>query len=833
MSTARSVTREESANRAGSPVIALLGNPNTGKSTLFSALTGVWQKTANFPGATVEAKLGSMGLPEGREVTVIDLPGSYSLAATSPDERVVTQTLSGRLDAVPRPDGAVVVIDASSLERNLYIATQVLEYSFPVVIALTMVDVAEARGIIIDENVLAECLGVPVVKVDAPRGTGLDSLRSRISEMMGTSRTALALSYPSDFQRGIETLQERVGSFSQKLGYSFTRPEIIRLLVDFSDARVDEIQQLLDPGFAEDLEKIRKQSAGGNTPALIEAQARYGAIGGWVQRARQRGPQTDNTWTDRIDSVLTHRVWGSLVFLLVMGSMFQAIYAWSGPLMDGIDTVFGALGEWVGGFLAAGPLQSLIVDGVIAGVGGVLVFLPQILILFLFIAILEDLGYMARAAFLMDRLMSRFGLSGRSFIPLLSSFACAIPGIMGARVIGDRNNRMTTIFLAPFMSCSARLPVYTLMIAALIPQRTVVGFLEVQGLILLAMYAVGVGVSIPTAWVLQKKIFRSGVSPFLLELPTYKCPRIRGVLRVLWDRGGSFVRRAGTIILAASIMIWALGYFPRNEEVLQRHQAERESVEADFANQLEILARGYRSDLTAKGLKDHAKIAPVFESLSGIYEEHETQVARLEEELAEEEPALTKALLVAKEERTAALSSLAARGKLEFDLARSWHQARLTADERLSDIESCEAGELLAGSWLGQMGHAIEPLVIPLGWDWRIGMAAIASFPAREVIVATLGTIFKLGADTDETSESLREVIGQARRPDGTPLFTIATALSVMVFFALCAQCAATLAVMRRETNSWRWPIASFTYMTGLAFVASLATFQIATFFGG
>lgn len=392
-----------------------------------------------------------------------------------------------------------------------------------------------------------------------------------------------------------------------------------------------------------------------------------------------------------------------------MGVMFQAIYAWAAPLMDAVEAATARVGE-----LALRPipaewemLRSLVETGIFGGVAAVLVFLPQILLLFLFITVLEDLGYLSRAAFLMDRLMARVGLTGRSFIPLLSSFACAVPAILSTRTIRDRNARLATIFLAPFMSCSARLPVYVLFIGAFVPSRTVLGFLNLQGLTLFAMYWVGILAAIPTAWLLQRSVLQTRGGALLMELPSYKLPSLRNVGRVVTQRGAAFVRRAGTVILAVALLVWAAAYFPRDPEIDRRHDAALATVEqAEAADRIE---------------------------------------------------------------------------------------ARRQADH-------------LANSFLGRAGKWVEPVVRPLGWDWRIGMAAIASFPAREVIVATLGTIFSLGADTDEESDSLRQAIRGARDAEGRPLFSLATALSVMVFFALCAQCAATLAVMRRETHGWRWP---------------------------
>ncbi|MEE9311681.1 MAG: ferrous iron transport protein B, partial [Planctomycetota bacterium] len=478
--------------------IVLLGNPNIGKSSLFSALTGTRQKIANFPGVTVEAKVGSYQLDDAN-FELIDLPGTYSLAAKSPDERVAIDALLGRTEALATPDGLIVVLDASSLDRNLYLGTQILEFGLPTIVVLTMVDVAEKRGIKIDSAKLSELLEVPVVEVNSPEGTGLDELKSTLHKALHHPGKPLKLKYPEQLKKGVDELFESLCDLSVKAGNKPAWPDALRLLIDGSGPYFDQCEELGGPKFIEKFNAIRESAADGKSLAMLEAQTRYGQIGLWTREVKEAPKTRQKTRTDKVDAILTHKIWGSLVFVLVMGLIFQSIYEWSGPMMDVIEGVFGALGDWVGAGMADGMLKSLIVDGLIAGVGGVLIFLPQILILFLFIAILEDLGYMSRAAFLMDRIMARFGLTGRSFIPLLSSFACSIPGIMGARVIEDRNTRLTTIFLAPFMSCSARLPVYVIFIGAFVPDETILGFISLQALTLFAMYWVGVLAAIPTA----------------------------------------------------------------------------------------------------------------------------------------------------------------------------------------------------------------------------------------------------------------------------------------------------------------------------------------------
>ncbi|MEQ8765571.1 MAG: ferrous iron transport protein B [Planctomycetota bacterium] len=782
MSEATVVT--ETTQRHAGSVFALVGNPNTGKSTLFGALTGVRQKIANFPGVTVEAKIGHRARQEGSK-TFVDLPGTYSLAARSPDERVAIEALLGRTPEVPAPQGVILVVDAGSLDRNLYLATQVLELGLPTVVALTMGDVAEKRGIQVDAAALSRALGVPVVPINAPRGEGIDALIRALDEVERPE--PLRLGYPEAFASAVSELEAVLASRAHDLGWQPRRADALRLLVDGEGPLLEEVRQKLGGEIVSRREALRAEAGGGRAPSLVEAQTRYGQIAEWVRTCRRKEDRTGVTWTERVDAILTHKLWGTLVFVVVMGVLFQSIFSWSGYFMDLMEAGVGQLAELVSATLPEGLLQGLIVDGILGGVAGVLVFLPQILILFAFIAVLEDLGYMTRAAFLMDNLMARFSLSGRSFIPLLSSFACAVPGIMGARVVEDRPTRLTTIFLAPFMSCSARLPVYTLMIGAFIPSRTVLGFLELQGLVLFAMYFVGILAAIPTAWVVQRLLLKGHRSPFLLELPSYKVPRLKSVVLVLWQRGGAFVRRAGTIILAVSIVVWALATFPRSEGISLDYAAQIANAETEYEQRLDQLAETSGLATDGRGLLDDPDLKRALED--GATKELAPPRRRVFEEIQD------------------------ARSKLETT------RAALENDERADQLEH---------SYLGRAGHLIEPAVRPLGWDWRIGMATLASFPAREVIVATLGTIFHIGA-ADEESDTLKGVLRKAQRPDGSRLFTLATGLSIMVFFALCAQCAATLATMRRETNSWRWPLASFFYMTSLAYIAALAVYQITT----
>lgn len=737
--------------------VALIGNPNTGKSTLFSALSGVQQRIGNYPGVTVEKKLGRM-THENRRWTLIDLPGTYSLAPRSLDEMVAVDVLLGRRGDVPAPDAVVCVVDANNLERNLYLVSQVLELGLPTVVALTMVDLARARGLEIDLDRLRGQLGVPVVAVQANRRLGLNDLKATLAETAaGEPRTA-ASPFPEPFQNEVNQLEAALTSASDSANGEprrgpLPRYLVERLLLDTGGYIENHVLRTGDHELREQLGAARSRLAEAGLPVpSVEAMARYGWVGGVIEGVVSRPSDPKLTLGDRIDAVLTHRLWGSLLLALLMLLVFHSIFAWAEIPMNAIDSVIGAISGWVEANMAEGTLRSLIVDGVIAGVGAVVIFLPQIVILFLFLAILEDCGYLARAAYLMDRLMVRVGLSGKSFIPLLSSFACAIPGVMATRVIENRRDRLTTMLVAPLMSCSARLPVYTLMIAAFIPSTTILGgMLGVQGLTMFAMYLLGIIVAAVVALTLKRTLLRGAAPPFVMELPAYKWPSPRVVLLRVTERAWAFLYRAGTIIFAVTVIMWAALYYPR-------------------------LDPGEATPLLGEQARIEAALAEA--SAAGQAE----RVAELEEEQAD-------------------------------------------LDSRLDGLQKRQ-------SFLGRAGRLIEPVVTPLGWDWRIGSAVVASFPAREVVVATLGVIFDVGAEVEEGegSNRLRDALSNATWA-GTDrkLFTIPVALSIMVFFALCAQCVSTLVVIRRETNSWSWPAFSFAYMTILAYLGALATYQIGT----
>lgn len=785
--------------------IAVLGNPNTGKSTLFNALTGSRQRVGNYPGVTVERKVGqlrpsheavrstehrSTGAQRRRDrstaaprslgssrVDLVDLPGTYSLAARSLDEQIVVDVLTGRVAAEEPIDAVLLVVDASNLERNLYLTTQVLEIGLPAVIGLTMLDLAERKGVEVDLTRLSRRLGVPVLPLNPNTGRGLPELRQALfrmanserrvrhrapsdavseEESLGSSPARVAglgvpprpdIEYPPVFRN---TVQELRGELSREP--SLPAPgfaEAIRLLVDEGGVAEQRLAAR-HPEAAARARSLREARKGSQSFILQESLARYAWIREVVAECVHRyALSRGGMATEAIDRVLTHRVWGLLTLLVVMALLFQSVFTAATPLMDGIETLTGKLADLARAGLGDGMLGSLVIDGIIAGVGAVVIFVPQIAILFLLISILEESGYLARASFLLDRIFARVGLSGRSFIPLLSSFACAVPGIMATRVIEDRRTRLATICLAPLMSCSARLPVYTVLIGAVIPSVLVFGFLESQALAMLAMYSLGIALAWPLAWVFRRTLFRGPSSPFLIELPPYRVPLWKSVARTVGERSWAFLVRAGTVIFAISVLVWAANYFPHPKSIHEAYEAKRIAIGARTSDSDEV---------------EDAR------SPSGIAQE-------------------------------------------------------------LALLDAEEAAAYQEHSILGRAGHLIEPAVRPLGWDWRIGSATLASFPAREVVVSTLGVIFSVGDPEEE--DSLREAVLKARRADGSRLFDLPTSLSLMVFFALCAQCAATLAVIRRETNSWRWPTFVFSYMTGLAYVGALITYRIAVWWGG
>lgn len=661
----------KSNNQNSQPIVALSGNPNAGKTTLFNSLTGMRQKVANYPGVTVERKEGFWKLSKTESAALlIDLPGLYSLDAASLDEQIARDVLTGKLKNLRPPDVIVAVVDATNLERNLYLVTQLLEYKIPVVAALTMTDSAARQKIDIDIKKLSHLLKIPVVAVNASQRKGLDELSDVVLKAVG-----------SELEMPAELISTGDESGNSKI---FTRYNFIS--------------------------QIFQETIKSKEPFV-------------------------KSISEKIDAVLTHKIFGLLILIGILLFVFQAIFSWANVPMDLLEKGFGGLGDVVRANLPAGLLSDLLVDGVIAGVGGVLVFLPQILLLFLFLSLLEDTGYMARAAFLLDRLMRGVGLHGKAFVPLLSSFACAIPGIMATRTIENRRDRLATIMIAPFMSCSARLPVYGLMIATFFAGQTLFGFISLGAVLMLSMYALGIIVAVIVAFILKRTLLKSPPPPFVMELPPYRLPNFRTVFQNMFTRAGLFLKRAGTTILAISIILWGLTAFPRNA-----------------------------AQVSNLNIQNGANIS--------------TQPTN------------------------------------------NGDQSTVIINPNSPDTLQLE------NSYAGKLGHLIEPVIRPLGFNWKIGVALIASFAAREVLVSTLSIIYNVGKDSDEESDTLIKAVRDAKNDDGSPTWTPLTALTLMVFFVLALQCMSTVAVVRRETNSWGWALFMIGYMTGIAYFAAFITYQ-------
>ena len=682
------------------PVYALVGNPNCGKSTLFNALTGLKQKVGNYPGVTVEKKVGTAYSQHGQPITVIDLPGAYSLAARSPDEAVTRDVLLGRRSDTPQPDRILCIVDATNLERNLYLVHQILDLGRPVILVVNMMDVAAQAGLEIRIDRLEHELGIPVIACEAVNGRGVIDLKLAMSRAdLPLSRHAWDI--PGPIAPAVAELQASLTANDGKPPL-IARAEALLLLTDQDSVRVSGSTPL-SARTAELLRSWQQRWEGEGTDwASSLVNSRYEAIGRIAAAAVTQAGAAGPTLSDKIDRYATHPVWGWLMLGVMMTLLFLSIFTLAEYPMNVIDSAMAGLADTVKAAMAEGDLRDLITDGAIAGVGGVIIFLPQILILFFFIGLLESTGYMARAAFIMDRLMSRVGLNGKSFIPLLSSYACAIPGIMATRTIEDQKDRLVTILIAPLMSCSARLPVYLLMIAALVPGDQVPVLTKVG--IMLLMYALGTFGAFGFAWLFKRTLLKGEPPLMIMELPPYRLPGLKDVALHMLERGWLFLRRAGTVILGISIVLWFLAAYPKASDGATPQQQ-------------------------------------------------------------------------------------------------------------------------LAQSFAGRAGHLLEPAIKPLGFDWQIGIGLITSFAAREVFVSTMGVVFNAEAG-DEDTAPLRQALLAAKWPDGRALFTPLVCFTLMIFYVFAMQCVSTVAVVRRETNSWRWPLFQIGYLTGTAWILSLIVYQ-------
>ena len=715
----------------------LAGNPNVGKTSVFNSLTGLRQRVGNYPGVTVDRVVGTMQTPAG-DVEIVDLPGTYGLASGSPDEDIALGALFG--GGGERPDVAVVVVDATNLARSLVLATNVIDAGHRVVISLNQVDLAIADGAAVDAAALSEALGVPVVPTCGRTGAGCDDLAAAVGKG-GARGPRLAVRHDDSVLAAARELVPTLGGHVPGAGDPAER--IAEILV--SGVRAEAAAERLPTDAAAALAAARTRLESSGVDVVTgAARARYDAIDALVATVQagsepRRPAGAVEGARRRLDRVLTHPLWGTLVLCAVFLLVFQLVFTWSGDMIDWIDGSLASVGGWLSAQVGDGLLGSFLADGVVAGLAAFLVFVPQIALLFLCIELLEDSGYLARAAFLLDRLLGFVGLPGRSFVPMLSGFACAIPGIMATRTIPSRRDRLVTMAVVPLMSCQARLPVYALIVAALFAHRG--GWFA--SLLVLAMYLIGVVVGAVCAKFLRSTVLKGPRSALLLELPPFRVPALGAVVRSMWRRTWSFVKGAGPIILVLSMVLWAGVTFPRE---------------------------------------------------STYSEDFDAQIAALDERI---------------------------------DSLPEGDAAREQLDERRAELTGRKGAERLGQTYLGRAGRAIEPVIEPLGYDWKIGVAVIASFAAREVFVPTLGVIYSAGDEADESDSGLLASMRADRHPDGTPVFTPLIGISLLVFYVIALQCMSTLAVLKRETGGWRWPIGLFVAYTALAWVAAFAVTQI------
>jgi ferrous iron transport protein B len=697
--------------------IGLVGNPNSGKSSLFNCLTGLNQKVGNFPGVTVELKVGDAKIDDSLWAEFIDLPGTYSLYPRRHDEQVTYDVLLNE-DHEEHPDILVVIVDASNLKRNLLFASQIIDLKIPAVIALTMMDLARKKGVEIDVAGLERELGVPVIPINPRKNKGISQLKKTLSQITTSPAPFSIRNFVPDALWGRGTVQAIKEQLPQLSDY-----KALHLAFNYKELGINSSVKKIVENSIKDIPLNKTLS---QAEEITERYARIKTI--MHQTVVEPDPLQRTLFTDKLDNVLLHRRWGYLILLAVLFLLFQSVFLIAQYPMDWIELGFAKLGSGLSGALPDTWWSDLLINGVVAGLSGILVFVPQIMILFGLITILEDSGYMARISFLSDRLMRSVGLNGKSVMPMISGFACAVPAIMSARSIENKKERLLTILITPLMSCSARLPVFTILIGLVIPNNYLLGFLSVQGLVMMGLYLLGLVMALVVASIARWFIKSKERSFFILELPTYRSPRWGNVVQTMINKAKIFVFDAGKVIMIISLILWALSSFGpgnRMNEVTQRYEQLKQQPNANI------------------------------------------------EELDK-----------------------------EFSTAK------------------------LENSYAGILGKSIEPVIEPLGYDWKIGIALITSFAAREVFVGTMATLYSVG-DQDENALRLRDKMKAAKKDDGTPVYTLASGLSLMIFYVFAMQCMSTLAVVKRETKTWKWPIIQLIYMTGLAYVMSLIVFQL------
>ena len=698
--------------------IALVGNPNSGKSSLFNNLTGLNQKVGNFPGVTVDKKVGSTTISPALEASIIDLPGTYSLYPRRSDEWVAYRVLMQQ-DSAIQPDMVILIADASNLKRNLLFASQIIDLKIPVVIALTMLDIARKKGIRVDVEELERSLGVPIVPINPRRNKGINQLKKAI-ELTADDH------YKVPVRNFIELPSIAEGAVAGVKGLfpAISEYRAVHYLINHESFSFDETHQ-------NKIEAIEQAFDFNHTKVQAEEiLQRYHRIKQIMQHAvTEPDPSESKLITERFDDVLLHRRWGYLILLAVLFLLFQSIFWLAEYPMQLIEWSFAELGSSLAGIMSESWWRDLLLNGILAGLSGILVFVPQIMILFGLITLLEDTGYMARISFLSDRLMRKVGLNGKSVMPMISGFACAVPAIMSARSIENKKERLLTILITPLMSCSARLPVYTILIALVVPNVLFLGFLSLQGLVMMGLYLLGLGVALLVSYIAKAFIKIKEKSIFILELPVYRSPRWKNIAVTMVQKAKIFVFDAGKVIMIISLLLWALSSFGPSKKMREVEKVYSEKI--------------------------------------ALHPERERQ---------------------------------------------------LLQEKKTAELEN---------SYAGILGKTIEPVIKPLGYDWKIGIALITSFAAREVFVGTMATLYSVGDDDDGEGLMLREKMRQAKKPDGTPVYTLGAALSLLIFYVFAMQCMSTLAIVKRETGTWKWPLIQLVYMTGLAYVLSLITYQV------
>jgi len=714
--------------------IALVGNPNSGKSSLFNALTGMHQKVGNFPGVTVDKKTGQMQLA-GQTTTLIDLPGTYSFYPKREDEWVAYKVLMG-VDEEVKTDLILLIADASNLKRNLLFCSQIIDLKIPVVLALTMNDLAAKKGIKIDIAGLQDDLGIPVVAIDARKNKGLSELKTALTNIIQTTRSKNQQSFIDNKKLAPAAIDAFKKLYPTHSDYAALHYLMHHEAFPLENEMQEQIEQIeIDNDFNHT--KTQAQE-------ILERYSHIRAI--MKTRVIEPDPTAKKKRAEKLDSIFLHRVGGYAILLSVLFVLFQSVFWMAKFPMDGIEWIFTNLTTYLNTVLPSVWWEDLLVNGLVAGIGGIVVFVPQIMILFGLITLLEDTGYMARISFLSDKLMRKVGLNGKSVMPMISGFACAVPAIMSARNIENKKERLLTIMVTPFMSCSARLPVYTILISLVIDDRMYFGFLSLQGLVMMALYLMGIVMALLASMVLKWFIKIKEKSYFILELPVYRAPRWKNIGTTMIQKAGIFVRDAGKVIIVISILLWFLSSYGPS--------APMQKINENYAAQKLVVTNN---------------------------------------------------------------KSLAANNEA--------HLSNTENTKTLKQIEKQYNSEKLENSYAGILGKKLEPLIAPMGFDWKIGIALVTSFAAREVFVGTMATLYSV---EESDNSSLREKLKAAVRPDGSPVYSLAAALSLMVFYVLAMQCMSTLAVVKRETQSWKWPTIQFFMMTGMAYLMSWAVYVIA-----